>query len=459
MGNYLLNASECEIDIELGKWHELLSESGKFSSHDLADFVRIAFQRSMDAAAQSLNKLAHILKDKALHSGGWDFNAIEGGTPWDVMFSASSEKDGGLLVHLQLRSEETEEAIARKQAKYAAATAGMAPEQVREHMASILIDEIMSKDATSITDYKAPTEHSKVREVSIYGYSDGSEPSIFCIDGVQSLEDVVKTAVSNSSIRSKLANSTISWSDELHGSADLYSSASVLDAMKVISHGLDAANLLRETYSHGREIGLRRYPDYYSDKKRAIHQAAQAAVYADSGLGGPITWETAFEIWTTGIQHTFVELEEQLAEVIETLAEHGHNSIECEYSCNDLDNHAHVQLNNDGSGVLWLSGQNGRYGLRFHAGDYGTDKGLYVLSSVSNDVYGMGMTAVDEEFDGYLSTFKRMDFERLDGKPNFQIHRPARFSDRAIKDINNALMLVDTVHCCLRDDYSASLKP
>lgn len=459
----LAAARDCDPEASMASYFAAVGPHDKETGRDLSTLVSTMFQRTIESAWPSMLALGRLLKSgNRLHSRDWAFSTADTGNPWHVAFVAEDNAGCGLLYVCGLEKERTQAATAREARRLEEARMIEDVAERRAAIARILVGSILVEDgsAAAEADYKAPSDVSSLDGVKVYAYRGSESPGFY--DGFSTrLPELLSKAGKGNYVQGVIAECRPTkdrYGMEPSGSVERCSqTAAVLSAMDTLYSGLDAAGLMKDVHARAKAVSDWQYPNFGSEANGHVTEAGQAAVYADSGFAGPTCFDVAWEFWKDTAETDLTRKINEIHEIIKMLRENGFVSYDFRYACNDMDDFAHVVMDSSrGFGTLWLETQNGRYAIRFRQDRDGLSH--LVLARVE-DGFGVTPIGIDENEPGFLGAFALSPFPADDGKRRMSSHMMGRFHDRTVRDVNNILLTLDSVHCCLKEDLRASMAP
>lgn len=456
-------AAQIEPEESMWAYFDMLGPTARDVGGDLPRLVGTVFHRSMEAAWPSMLATGRRLASEGPQSAdGWEFEAAKTGNPWQVAFTARKGGEAaGLLYVSTLEKERTEAAAAAREARFAQAYGMADPAERMKAISQALVGEIVEDEkATELTDeYRNPSEVKRAGKVSVHVFKDGGELEFH--DGfTQPLADVLdavgKGDWCHGVIGEMRPTGDYEGVEPCESSLDRCSQMSAaVEALKVLGKAIDAAGFTRDVYARGREVASWSYTHFGEEAAARLAEAAQVSVYADSGFAAQHSWETVWEFWKDSVEVDLSSRAGQIAEAVAMLRDGGYVSMENRYDCNDMDDFAHVVMDGPNFGTLWLQTQNGRYGVRFHEKDGAF--GHVTLARVGEG-FGRSPLGIDPAEKGFLGAFQANP-HRPEGPRKFLASLMGRFHDRTVRDINNIMLTLESVHCCLKEDLSAARKP
>lgn len=454
----LAAARDCDVEASMAAY--FASRGSADAAYGLSTLVSTMFQRTAEAAWPSMLTLGRRLEaGESMRSGNWTFEAVRTGDPWNVAFVAEDESGCGFLYVLDLEKERSEARKAEVSARVEEARRIEDPEARRAAVAKALIDDILAdEEAVAVgSDYKDPSEVSAVDKVRAYAYR-GCEPASF-YDGYSMtlpnlLDRIGGKEYAHGGIAECRPTKAVSGLEPRGTTERCPQTAAVLSALGVLGSGLETAGLMGDVRARGGTIERWRYPNYGDEDNGKVIEAAQGAVCADSGFAGPTCADIAWDFWRSAVETDLSSRSAALGEVVAMLREAGHVSTETRYDCNDMDDFAHVVMDGrDGFGTLWMRTQNGEYGIRFRQTSDALDH--VVLARVSSG-FGTTPLGIGEDEPGFLGAFTPATKPPGGGVAPMVARKMGRFHDRTIRDINNILLTLDTIHCCLQAEMKAN---
>ena len=453
-------AKKTEPEESMREFFEMLSPNERDAGRYLSHLVTTMFNRSLEAAAPSMLKLGRRLSEEPFSTRKHFFEQVTTENPWHVAFVAREElKGAGYLFVIELDKVKTPEAEAREQAEFAKFYSIEDPQERLRAISERLIGDILQeeKTLTLTSDFLDPALVSSVDLVKVYAFADdeGNKPAAYS-DTAPTLAKVLESVSEG-----KWSHGTVGefrpTKDHLElepsdSSNRIMSVSGALAALNALSDGFHALGLDNEVKSRGDIVAGWSYIHFGEDKDVRLAEEAQGAVYSDSGIAGPISFDVTWEFWKNVTEVDLSARAEQIAEVIDMLKEHGFTSLDNQYECNDMDDFGHVAMDGPKTGTLWVRTQNGHYGVRF--ADSGGHLTKLVMARVSEADFGRAPLVIAQEGGGFLGSF---DAVQAEGKwvPRFVTSRIGRFHDRTIRNINNVLLTLESMHCCLEEDLAS----
>jgi len=456
-------AAEIEPEESMRAYFERLRPGAGNVGNDLPRFVNTVFQRSMEAVWPSMLATGRQVSCKGpLEAGGWKFESVKTSNPWQVAFTArQGGSGGGLLYVANLDKERTDAAAACRNEAWKHVYAIPDLEERKAEIAKILMGEIIGDDrATQVTDeFRDPSEVARVEEVAVYAFK--GEGSLEFYDGfAETLEGTVE-AVGKGKWCHGLIGQCRPTADHLgiepsDSSLDRTSQmAAAMESLRILSLAVEAAGFGKDVQERGRKVSSWSYAFFGDESDRHVSEAAQVAVYCDSGFAAQHSWEAVWEFWKDSVEMDLSARAGQIAETVSMLRDAGYVSMESRYDCNDLDDFAHVVMDGRGFGTLWLETQNGRYGIAFRQ----DGNSLSHLSMARVDEgFGRSPMGINPSAKGFLGAFEASAHPNANGRRYLSVLM-GRLRDRTIRDINNILLTLESVHCCLEADPASARRP
>lgn len=450
-------AARIEPEESMRAFFEGLKPGARDVGADLQKVVGTVVHRSVEAAWPSMLAIGRRLAESGpMVADQWRFEATETGNPWQVSFAArQGGADSGVLFVIDLVKERTEAALAARNALLAAATENADVSARRSALAKMLIDEIVADDAaTAVTEqYRDPAGLTRARQVSVYAFKD--KDALDFHDGyaeplAATLEAAGKGAWSGGLVaRCSPTPDHLAIEPREELSDRPPEMAAALGCLRVLSSAISAAKLEKEVRDRGRLVASWAYQHCSDEMDAHLAEAAQVAVYCDSGFAAQHSWETVWEFWKDAVEIDLTARVGEIHEIVAMLRDGGYVSMRKRYDCNDMDDHACVVMDDRKFGTLWLETPNGKYCVRF-----GQDSETLTHVALARVDKVLGRTPLVLPMQsGFLGSFKAGPGRR------YLADRMGRFHDRTVRDINNILLTLDSVHCCLKEDRAAARMP
>lgn len=457
-------AKDVEPDMSLAAYFSGLPRHKMDVGLELSDIITTVFHRSIEAAWPSMLTLGRRMQAGwTASAAGWTFRTVDTGNPWHVAFAAGKAgTDSGFLFTCVL---EKERSAAFKEARAARSSGIMKNLDVAERrklLATEIIGEIMEEEKALAFDpglFRDPAEVEAVDQVKIHVFRGTDKPDFY--DGnADRIEDLLPL-VRDDSYSSGLVATCTPTDDRLDSEPSASASdrcsetATTLAALRVLETGLEQAGLLKAVYERSELVSSRRYLHFGDELSVHLAEAAQMAVYADSGFAGPHSFETVWEFWKDAAGFDLTRIAGKISETAAALVASGHGSREAGYECNDGRDHVFATARPSFT-LLWLTTQGGKYGILVNRGPDG-EPSHFSLSRIK-DFFGKSAAAIDPEGAGFLGSFEAV-LPGDDGLTRFGAVKMGRMTDRAIRDLNNILISLDSVHTCLKEDTRATARP
>lgn len=427
----------------------------------LSDMVKAAIPLSVDLSKHALRALALDLRSSSMEVGDWRFEGLELQHRLHLAFTMAKE-GAGYLVVIKLFPDTTEEAAAKLNAFHrqrvdnlAAAKAEQGLEGADYEKAKwkfLFTDPIPEEDAVKKdpASYKRTEDCLHVEEVLCVAFAPkGRAPEGRSVDECATLKEILANGL-KAYMPSKIFDLRPDmgfdrgWSKNptLPTLADVRDFEAALVSLRIAGEAIRAAGLISKVSDFVSSRKETQYKFIGDEESSPTFEYAAASVVPE-GIVTDRTSEAVSAFWQLTAALDARQAASDIVSVAGTLAAKGHTSSKACYACNDDDDFAWVEEDHDGPAVIWLRGQNGSYRIETSISEGDLD--ALRLSRISRSTFNGGSAS--------LSSDEKFICEFRAGGEGLEPFEFEEMTMRRIRDVNNVLLTLGSVACCLEEDY------
>lgn len=456
-----------DVDAAMAAFEEAaFGKPGIDHSGAFFDVASAAMQVSVEIAWPTIRRFAQKLRDEGpMTVGGWRFAPTTMSDAWQIGFTADHPtKPGGWLYNCVVEADESPEGLEerhryREKRKAEGATA-----------AELIMESLDGERTTRTTHpefFLPQDECQRVSDFWVCAYaSNGGYPDTYEGYGSDDLETIKGADFESGYIRGAVIHVDPSWKLALdfggaRSDPDIPASSTASNppagfaAMDLLSGALRASGLLPMLQERAEHLSRTRYDQYGDRYRRTLYSIGAASAYRSSMIGiEHLTRALTEEVWAIAAAADATHGREDFAQAIRLLEAKGHVSTDAEYPCNDQRDFSFIERLEANRGILWVRTQHGQYRVDFTTDEKAMPINLTVSAQHEpDDDYDFEFSyesdrEVSPGDEDFLALF-RWD----ESKGHFVSDHTGPFHIRTIKDLNNVLLTLRSVSCCLEGDY------
>lgn len=429
----------------------------------LLDLVsQVAMYLSVDISQHGIRKLGLALQDRTMEVDGWQFSSLPMTNSMHLAFKM--EKEGsGYLIHAKIEREMTDEASERynsfnarageqyRQSLEALKATGLTGAEFETEKYKLLFSAPMPEQDAIRKDpesYKPIGECTGIKEIQAIAYGPARRPPEgYSRGNSKPLKQVLEAGFNGAYQSGKLFNMIPDFRSTEHVVLNTLSRVSDTEgtffALNLVGRGIVAEGLEPVVSDFMKERNRTQYGFIdMGGEDAALHELA-ASTIAETGMVTDRTIEDISNIWLTLASVDANAIVGDIAFLRQHLPERGFAQSKGCYECNDLDDFTWVEKTDQSTDTIWYRGQNGSFRV-----DCTEDDGETVslrLARVADKVWRKGEASPDSAGE-FICTF-----DVVDGRLAPSEHAP--MTTRHIMDLNTIIFGMQTVACCLEDDY------
>lgn len=460
---FLPHFDEIDGQAALARYSAIYDGSHGGAGEALTDMVKAAVPLSIDLTKHALRALALDLRSKSMEVGDWSFEGLELQHRLQLAFTMTKE-GAGYLVVMKLFPDTTDEAAAKLNAFHRQRVENLSAAKAEQGLEGgdyekakwkfLFTDRIPEEDAVrkDPSSYKSTEDCLHVEEVLCVAFAPkGKAPEGRSVDGCATLKEILASGF-EAYLPSKIfeirpeMSFDRGWSKNpsLPALADVRDFEAALCSLRIAGAGIRAAGLMPKVSDFVSSRKDTQYTFIGDDQSSPVFEYAAASVVPE-GVVTSRTSEAVSAFWQLTAALDARQAASDIVSVAGTLAAKGHTSSKACYACNDDDDFAWIEEDHDGPTVIWLRGQNGSY--RIETSIVEGDLDALRLSRISRSTFNGGSAS--------LSSDERFICEFRAGGEGLEPFEFEEMTMRRVRDVNNVLLTLGSVSCCLDDDYSS----
>lgn len=464
MDNRLLpHFDELDAMAALQRFTEIYDGSHGDAGEALGDMAKAVVHLSVDLSKHGIRELALALRDTGIEVNGWSFESLKLKSRYDLAFTMA--KDGaGYLVRAKIDPEMTAAAAKKMEVFHrqrvdrlsaVKAEQGLEGAEYEKTKWKILFTEsIPEEDAVKAdpASYKPIDDCFHVEEVLCVAFAPkGRLPEGRSLEECATLKEIIDRGL-DGYLSSKIFEISPEgmfdrgWAENptLPPLPAVRDFEAALLSLRIAGEGIRAAGLMSKVDDFVSSRKATQYRFIGDDQSAPVIELAAASV-ATSGIVTGQTADAVASLWQMTAAIDAGKAASDILSVAGALSANGHTSSTARYECNDADDFVWIEDSGDGATSLWLRGQNGNYRVDVDSSEGELD--MLRLFRVSANAYRDG---TDSQSPGasFICEFRSSP----DG---LQAHVFEEMTMRRIRDVNNILLTLRSVACCLEADYGA----